>query len=111
MAKKIYVCTDVTARDVAYEASFECGMKADNVQDAIDALCYRIKHEINDKYFSMAFFVPLQVWEVEHNLDKMVSVTLEDLDGNDMEGDVEYKDMNTVLVRFSQPVSGWVYCN
>ena len=111
MAKKIYVCTDITARDVAYVNSGDCGIEADNVQDAIDEICYKINHEVKDKYFSMAFFEPLRVWEVEHNLNKMVAVTLEDLNGNDMEGDVEYKDLNTVLVRFSQPVTGWVYCN
>lgn len=111
MAKKIYVCAGMPASEIAYERNEGCGIDAYNVQDAIDAICDKMEKEINDKYFEAIFYDPLMVWKIVHGLNKMVSVTLEDLDGNDIEGDVEYVDSNTVLVRFSQPVSGKAYMN
>ena len=111
MAKKIYVCTDISAKDVFYEKKEGCGIDADNVQDALDIMCDKLNNEVRDKYFSMAFFDPLKIWDVEHDLNKMVSVTLEDLDGNDIEGDVEYVSVNQIKIWFSQPVAGWVYVN
>lgn len=111
MAKKIYVCDNLTARDVRYIQSESCGIEADNVQDALDIMCAKINNEVKDKHFIETFFDPLDTWEVVHNLNKMVSVTIEDLDGNDMEGDVEWVDLNIIVIHFSQPVSGSVYVN
>lgn len=113
MAKKIYVCTNITASDIAYKKSDVCGVDADNVQDALDIMCQNLNNKVKDKYYTETWWEPFDTWVVHHNLDKMVSVTLEDLDGNDMEGDVEYfeDDQNTVVVHFSQPVSGRIYVN
>lgn len=101
------------ASEIAYVKSESCGVDADNVQDALDIMCKNLNNKVKDKFYKETFFDPSLRWIVHHNLDKMVSVTLEDLDGNDMEGDVEYfaDDMNTVVVHFSEPVAGSVYAN
>lgn len=111
MAKKIYVCDNLTAKDVKYAYSESCGIEADNVQDALDIMCTKINTEVKDKHYVETFWEPNDTWEVLHNLNKMVAVTIEDLDGNDMEGDVEYVDLNIIVIHFSQPVSGSVFVN
>lgn len=108
--KKIYVCDNINAIDVKYSYNTECGIEVNNVQEALDAMCEKL-YEIKDKHMTVTFKKPRLVWEIEHNLNKMVSVTLEDLNGNDIEGDVEYYNDNIVLIYFSQPMSGYAYIN
>ena len=51
------------------------------------------------------------VWQVAHNLDKMVSVTVVDTGGNTVEGSVTHNDLNNVTIEFSAPFTGQVFCN
>lgn len=111
MAKKIYVCDNLTAKDVKYFQSESCGIEADNVQDALDIMCAKINSEVKDKHLCKPFTTPSDTWEFVHNLNKKVAVTIEDLDGNDMEGDVEWVDLNIIVIHFSQPVTGIVCAN
>jgi len=51
------------------------------------------------------------IWQVAHNLDKMVSVTVVDTGGNTVEGSVIHNDLNNVTITFSAPFTGQVFCN
>jgi len=51
------------------------------------------------------------VWQVPHNLGKMVSVTVVDTGGNTVVGDVKHDDLNNVTITFSAPFTGQVFCN
>lgn len=110
MAKKIYTCKGISAKEIPYYPS-GCEIDADNMQDAIDILCKKIDEEVEDKHFRWMTFEPLAVWEIEHNLGKNPSVFMEDLEGNDIEGEIDYYDENLLYIRFSEPVSGLAYLN
>lgn len=111
MAKKLYVCSDITAREVGYEFLKGCGIEADNVQDALDLMCDKLNNKVKDKHFEQIFETPSLIWEVKHNLGKMVSVFMEDLEGNDIEGDIEYANDDVVVVYFKEPVAGKIFIN
>ncbi|RLA59120.1 MAG: hypothetical protein DRQ89_14510 [Epsilonproteobacteria bacterium] len=51
------------------------------------------------------------IWQVAHNLGKMVSVTVVDTGGNTVEGSVTHDDLNNVTIEFSAPFTGQVFCN
>lgn len=51
------------------------------------------------------------VWTIIHNLNKNPSVRLEDLAQNDIIGEIDYIDSNTVKVEFAIPVAGTAYLN
>jgi hypothetical protein len=53
----------------------------------------------------------LASWTVHHNLGKKCSVTVVDSAGSTVIGNVDYIDLNEVLVTFSAPFSGEAYCN
>lgn len=50
-------------------------------------------------------------WSVVHNLNKFPSVTVVDSAGSIVVGDVEYVNMNTVVIKFMAPFSGKAYFN
>lgn len=50
-------------------------------------------------------------WTINHNLGRSVSVTVVDTANNEIEGDVQYINQNTVVVSFSAAFSGSAYCN
>ena len=47
MAKKIYVCDSLTAKDIKYEYYEGCGEEVDNVQDMLDLMCEEIHENVN----------------------------------------------------------------
>jgi len=51
------------------------------------------------------------VWQVAHNLDKMVSVTVVDTGGNTVEGSILFIDLNNIQITFSAPFTGQAFCN
>lgn len=51
------------------------------------------------------------LWTVSHNLGKYCSVTVVDSGGSIIVGNVEYVNINKLLIRFSSAVSGRAYCN
>jgi hypothetical protein len=54
----------------------------------------------------------LYYWRVLHNLGvKDVDVSMEDGEGNDLEGDVEYLSKYELVVWFTECVNGWIYIN
>jgi len=54
---------------------------------------------------------PATIWNVNHNLGKMASVTVVDSAGTCVEGLVEYLDSNTLRITFSAAFSGRAFIN
>ena len=50
-------------------------------------------------------------WEIHHNLKKYPSVTVVDSAGSTVIGDVNYTDLNSLIVTFSSEFSGVAYLN
>lgn len=51
------------------------------------------------------------VWNITHNLNKYPSVSITDTAGTEVEGQVDYLDLNSVKVTFAYPFSGRAVCN
>lgn len=70
------------------------------------------QQEVND--YSSSVFTQLSSqmkWNIPHSLDKMPSVTVQDIEGNNIHGDVTYLDTNNLTITFSASVSGKAYLN
>jgi len=63
-----------------------------------------------DKNYIQSFTVTDTV-TVNHNLQKYPSVTVVSSAKHMIIGDVTYTDMNNLIVTFTAPFSGTVYCN
>lgn len=50
-------------------------------------------------------------WTIEHKLGKNPSVTVIDSSNDELIGDISYPDKNTVVITFSEPVSGKAFLN
>lgn len=50
---------------------------------------------------------PSEVWTIEHGMLKYPSVTI----SNNMHGEIQYVDKNTVEIIFSEAVSGFAFLN
>ena len=51
------------------------------------------------------------VWNIVHNMSKYPSVICIDSSGDEIEGDVDWTDTNTVTVTFAFPTGGKAYLN
>jgi hypothetical protein len=52
---------------------------------------------------------PALVWMVEHKMGFKPSVFTEDASGTDIQGVIEYVDLNNLRITFNQPVAGKAY--
>ena len=50
-------------------------------------------------------------WTVTHNLGKYPSVTVVDSSNNEVIGDIQYTNTNSLKITFSSGFSGKAYCN
>jgi len=66
--------------------------------------------EGSDKYYIQNFLTSSTV-AVTHNLAKYPSVTVHDSSGDEVEGNVEHININSLTVTFSAPFSGTITCN
>jgi len=64
-----------------------------------------------DAYYRRRQQAPLNVWVVNHNLNKNPSVTVHDTAGTRLFGSVVYDNPNTLTITFSAATSGDVECN
>ena len=64
-----------------------------------------------DKHYTHQQSVAASVWTVSHGLFKYPSVVTVDSADNQMFGQVDYIDLNTVEITFSIPLSGKAYFN
>lgn len=55
--------------------------------------------------------VAASVWTITHNLGKRPSVIVIDSSGDEVEGDIDYIDQNSLQLTFSAPFSGTAYLN
>lgn len=53
--------------------------------------------------------VPASVWTITHNLGRYAAVTVLDSDDDEVYGDYDYPDLNTVVLTFSSPVTGTAF--
>jgi len=68
---------------------------------------YRDNTGVVDAEFVFEQTTPEEVWHIEHNLDKPVSVSFI----QDIEGTIEYVDNDHITITFSEPVAGSVSLN
>lgn len=54
---------------------------------------------------------PSPVWQIEHNLSRYPSITIQDNDKNELIGDVNYVSENVIEITFTRACSGTVYLN
>lgn len=54
---------------------------------------------------------PALVWTIVHGLNRYPSVTTVDTAGDQVWGDLHYRDTNTAVLTFSAPVAGSAYLN
>lgn len=54
---------------------------------------------------------PSVKWTITHNLNKFPSVFVQDSANDEVEGDVEYVNINQVVITFSAAFSGKAYLN
>jgi|18_taG_2_1085343.scaffolds.fasta_scaffold73000_2 hypothetical protein len=64
-----------------------------------------------DKNYVHDQIAPLLTWQISHNLDKFVSVSVVDSAGSVVAGEIKYVDSNNITLSFSAPFSGKAYCN
>lgn len=50
--------------------------------------------------------VEASTWTIQHNLNKYPMVSIMDDNGNQVEADIHYADLNTVTIVFAKPLSG-----
>ena len=55
--------------------------------------------------------VASDIWEINHDLNKLPSITVVDSADNVVVGDEQYIDKNTVIIRFSNSFKGKAYLN
>lgn len=65
---------------------------------------------LSDKHFEQTFTVASTV-NVNHNLEKYPAVSVTDSTGDEVEGRVNYIDLNNITLEFSGAFSGRVTCN
>ena len=53
--------------------------------------------------------VAASVWNIEHNLNRYVQITIVDSGGNVVEGAESYDDLNNITIEFGAPFSGKAY--
>lgn len=65
---------------------------------------------VGDKNFVQPFTNSSLV-TVNHSLNKRPAISIEDSAGDEVEGEVQYININTILIRFSSSFTGRVICN
>lgn len=66
---------------------------------------------VSDSNYTHTQLIPSSQWEINHNLNKKCSVTIVDSADNVVIGDIQYIDMNNIIVTFQAAFSGKAYLN
>lgn len=64
-----------------------------------------------DKHFVFEQAIASDQWDISHNLKKYPSVSVVDSAGTAVEGLVEYKDKNRLIIKFNAQFTGTAYIN
>jgi hypothetical protein len=89
-------------------------VQPETLKDLLRSLRDLMRDKVGDKHFPYAIATPSTEVYIEHNLGKHPSVTFVDTvdgEGNKSYGDVTYIDRNSIVIRFSEPTIGRVFCN
>lgn len=71
----------------------------------------RINERVGDKHYTEEVQIASDKWEIQHNLNKHPSVTVINDFGREVIGDIEYVDLNNIIIHFSASFAGTVICN
>ena len=63
------------------------------------------------QHFRLIQSQPATEWNISHNLNKYPAVTAIDSSGNEIEGEVQHLNINTLVLIFSAPFSGAAFLN
>ena len=125
----LWSCSKLSDRNAIATARRRWGMVAVVYNDGINNGYYKLTYGLVDTVLSNnsnwspllgsgsdSSFVynqvsPTTIWNVNHNLNKMPSVTVVDSGGTEVEGLVHYVDLNNIQITFSAAFAGQVYCN
>lgn len=66
---------------------------------------------VQDKTFTFTQLTPAATWTIAHGLGKMPAVSVVDSSGSVVVGEVNYTDLNTLIVSFSAAFAGKAYLN
>ena len=64
-----------------------------------------------DLNYVQIFNDPESIWNINHNLGKRPSIHVYDFDNNELFGDVNFVNLNEMIITFSEPVNGIVTLN
>lgn len=64
-----------------------------------------------DRHFAHDQAQAEATWSIDHNMNKYPSVTITDSAGDQVEGEVHYNGLNSLVVSFSAPFAGKAYLN
>lgn len=109
---------EVIPEHISYDNT-NSGLQSTTMLGAVAEVCYNLNHVKTDKNYEHFYDEckyseekDLYYWDVYHMLGTMeVNVSMEDLNGNDIEGDVEYISINHLKVWFTECVHGYIYIN
>lgn len=92
------------------------GIPGDTPQRGIDYftpedVAWFLSQVTEDKHFVYAPELPSTVWTVNHQLNKYPSVTIVDSTKQQVFGDVQYTDLNQLIITFNIPYMGVAYIN
>jgi len=66
---------------------------------------------ISDRTYRHAQSLSSNTWTIQHNLGKFPSITISDSAGSVVEGEVQYVDLNNLIINFSAPFGGYADLN
>ena len=112
------VSHEVIPEHISYDNT-DSGLQSTTMLNAVAEVCYNLNNVKQDKNYTHLFEdckyseeKDLYYWDVYHMQGTMeVDVSMEDLDGNDVEGDIEYISINHLKVWFTECVQGYIYIN
>lgn len=64
-----------------------------------------------DKHYTHFQSIPANEWTVQHDLNKYPAVQVIDSSGRIVTGEIQFVDLDSLVVRFEFLFSGSVYCN
>ena len=91
------------------------GIQSDTADVIVNNENRTIKVDVNKQGADVNFVyttpIPMSCWEIEHNMNKYPSVTLSDMAGNVIVGEIRYINLNKVVVNLSEAICGKAYLN
>ena len=67
--------------------------------------------DVQDKTFVYEQSSASMVWNIQHNLNKFPSVSIVDSAGSSVIGEINYESIDSLVLSFTAPFSGYAYLN